>query len=161
MTKISKSDFLACVKKSRVIEDDRLEQLLSEIDSDDPAELATKMVRDQLLTRWQAKYLMAGRSRLDIGSYRLLERITRDELGDRFLATHKQLGRKSTFKYCLRTFPRTKIVANHFFKRPARPRNWITPALSTFMILIRKVDVTSWSPNTSRASHLIRQCGIR
>lgn len=94
MAKISKNDFLACVKKSRVIDDARLDQFLSEAESDDPVELATKMVRDQLLTRWQAKYLMAGRSRLDIGSYRLLDRISRDELGDRFLATHKQLGRK-------------------------------------------------------------------
>ena len=37
---------------------------------------------------------MTGRTRLDVGSYRLLERIHRDELGDRLLAIHTSLARK-------------------------------------------------------------------
>ncbi len=94
MSKISKNDFIACIKKSRVIESDRLQQWLSDNDLQKPTELASKLIKDELITRWQAKYLLSGRSKLDVGSYRLLERTQRDELGDRFLAIHKQLGRK-------------------------------------------------------------------
>ena len=94
MPKISKNEFVACVKKSRVMKSDQLKQWLSNTVAEGATELATKLIKDELITRWQAKYLLSGRSKLDVGSYRLLERTQRDELGDRFLAIHKQLGRK-------------------------------------------------------------------
>lgn len=90
----SKDDFIASIKKSGVIEPDRLKEWLGTSQANTPKDLAKGLVRDQLLTKWQAKYLMSGRSRLDIGSYRLLQRNSRDELGDRFLAMHTSLARK-------------------------------------------------------------------
>jgi serine/threonine protein kinase len=94
MTEVSKKEFLARVNESRVVEAKRLKEWLRASNTNDAMDLAAKLVRDRLLTQWQAKYLMSGRTRLDIGSYRLLERIQRDALGDRFLAIHNQLGRK-------------------------------------------------------------------
>ena len=98
MATISKSDFIKCVQKSRVIEPEQFKKWLGVFENgaepDSVLKLASNLVRDQLLTKWQAKYLLSGRSRLDIGSYRLLERISRDKLGDRFMAVQTSLARK-------------------------------------------------------------------
>ncbi len=90
----SKTEFISNVKKSGVIDADRLAEWLKATTAQSPAKLAKYLVRDELLSKWQAKYLLSGRTRLDIASYRLLERTTRDELGDRFLAVHTSLARK-------------------------------------------------------------------
>ncbi len=93
MTANSKDDFLACLKASKVIVPEQLEEALADIDSDDPRQIAIALVRRELLTKWQAKYLVAGHSRLHVGNYQLLERLRRNEFGDRFLAVHEQLDR--------------------------------------------------------------------
>ena len=94
MSNNSKTEFIANVKKSGVIEADRLKEWCKATDAKTPGELAKNLVRDELLSSWQAKYLLSGRTRLDIASYRLLNRESRDELGDRFLAVHTSLARK-------------------------------------------------------------------
>ena len=76
------------------MDDDSVDSWMSRVDDEDPKRIASKLVRDKMLTSWQAKLLLAGRSRLTVGNYRLLSRINRDELGDRFEAIHSQLGRK-------------------------------------------------------------------
>lgn len=90
---ISKTEFLETVKKARVLSPEQLNQW-EKHNSADGVQIANQMVRDQALTEWQAKYLLTGRYQLELGNYRLLQRIQRDELGDRFLAVHKQLDRK-------------------------------------------------------------------
>lgn len=94
MSNNSKTKFIATVKKSGVINADRLKEWLQATDAQTLGDLAKYLVRDELLTKWQAKYLLSGRSRLDIASYRLLDRTSRNELGDRFLAVHTSLARK-------------------------------------------------------------------
>ena len=130
MTQISKQDFLSLVSKSRVIESSQLERWLSTVPTMDAAEVANKMVRDQLLTAWQAKYLLTGRSRLDIGGYRLLERIQRDELGDRFLAIHKQLGRKVDIQVLPADLTHDKIRCEVFIKKASLVAKLDHPHLS-------------------------------
>ncbi len=130
MTQISKQDFLSLVSKSRVIESSQLERWLSTVPTTDAAEVANKMVRDQLLTAWQAKYLLTGRSRLDIGGYRLLERIQRDELGDRFLAIHKQLGRKVDIQVLPADLTHDKIRCEVFIKKASLVAKLDHPHLS-------------------------------
>ena len=94
MSKDSKTEFINNLKKSSVIDADRLTEWLSVTKAETPNELAKYLVRDELLTKWQAKYLLSGRSRLEIASYQLLDRTSRDKLGDRFLAVHTSLARK-------------------------------------------------------------------
>ncbi len=93
MATISMDDFLSCLRASKVIEEEHLQERLKEINSVNTKEIVAALIRDDDLTKWQAKYLMSGRSRLHIGNYRLLERIRRDEFGDRFFAVHEQLHR--------------------------------------------------------------------
>ena len=60
----------------------------------DAKKLAVRLIDAGLLTNWQAKYLLSGKHRLWFGSYVLLERVSRDLTGDRFVGIHKQLNRK-------------------------------------------------------------------
>ena len=88
-----KYDFRTCLKKSDVLKPEVLEKWLSENPDQSPAEDAAQLVRQKLLTEWQAKYLLSGRYRLHLGNYQLLRRVRRDSFGDRFIALHPQLGR--------------------------------------------------------------------
>lgn len=117
MSTISKNDFIAGVKKSAVIDDDRLQEWLKVVEAETAQEIAAKLIRDQLLTKWQAKYLMSGRTRLDISSYRLLERIQRDELGDRFLALHTSLARKVDLQVLPSSFSKDQSRSSEFMKK--------------------------------------------
>jgi serine/threonine protein kinase len=94
MSKITKNDFIKGLKQSGIVELSQLEDLLNKNPAETPEAVAQLLIREELLTTWQAKFLMTGRTRLDVGSYRLLERIQRDELGDRLLAIHTSLARK-------------------------------------------------------------------
>ena len=94
MSALSRDEFVAFLKKSRAIDDEAIDSWMSRVDDQEPKKIASKLVRDKMLTQWQAKMLLAGRSRLTVGNYRLLSRINRNELGDRFEAIHSQLGRK-------------------------------------------------------------------
>ncbi len=94
MNALSRDQFVACLKKSRAIDEEAVDSWMSRVDDEDPKKIATKLVRDKMLTKWQAKLLLSGRSRLTLGNYRLLSRINRNDLGDRFEAIHSQLGRK-------------------------------------------------------------------
>ncbi|MCP4096426.1 MAG: protein kinase, partial [Planctomycetaceae bacterium] len=94
MSKITKNDFIKGLKQSGIVESSQLEELLSNNTTETPEAVAQLLIREELITTWQAKFLMTGRTRLDVGSYRLLERIQRDELGDRLLAIHTSLARK-------------------------------------------------------------------
>ena len=60
----------------------------------DVRELAVRLVRSDILTNWQAKFLLSGRHRLKIGKYTLQERLDRAAFGDRFVAIHQALDRK-------------------------------------------------------------------
>ncbi len=81
MSKITKNDFIKGLKQSGIVESSQLEELLSNNTADTPEAVAQLLIREELVTTWQAKFLMTGRTRLDVGSYRLLERIQRDDPG--------------------------------------------------------------------------------
>ena len=117
MPTISKNDFIDGLKKSGVIEKPQLEEWLAKCKLDSVQEVATSLVKDKLLTKWQAKYLLSGRTRLDIGSYRLLERITRDELGDRFLGFHTSLARKVVIQVLPAELSKNKDSFSGFIKK--------------------------------------------
>ena len=94
MSKITKNDFIKALKQSGIVELSQLQELLNNHPTETPEAVAQLFIREELITTWQAKFLMTGRTRLDVGSYRLLERIHQDELGDRLLAIHTSLARK-------------------------------------------------------------------
>ena len=88
-----KYDFRTCLKKSEVLQPEVLDRWLAENPDQKPKDDASQLVHENLLTQWQAKYLLSGRYRLHLGNYQLLRRVRRDAFGDRFIALHPQLGR--------------------------------------------------------------------
>ena len=94
MAVANRKEFIACITKSKVIPADKLKEWLDSVNDEGPKKIAAKLIQDELLTPWQAKFLLSGRSRLSIGNYILQTRTSRDELGDKFKAFHSQLNRK-------------------------------------------------------------------
>jgi len=95
MADISHHQFVALLKKSKVVGPKKLKPWLERTKKIENArKLAKSLVQQKLLTTWQAKFLLSGRYRLRIGNYFLLSRLRRDELGARYLAVHSSLKRK-------------------------------------------------------------------
>ena len=95
MADISHHQFITLLKKSNVIDAKKLQPWLKQTAKIENArKLAKSLVQQELLTTWQAKFLLSGRHRLRIGNYFLLSRLRRDELGARYLAIHASLKRK-------------------------------------------------------------------
>lgn len=89
----STKEFIECLKATEILESEKLEEWLEKHPTDDVKRLAGLMVQDGILTAWQAKLIYAGRKKLSLGNYSLLDRISKDDLGDRFRATHRSLDR--------------------------------------------------------------------
>src|SRR4051812_36416849 len=69
-------------------------------DHQTPREVADALIRDGVLTHFQAEKLLAGRWRGFVisGKYRLLESLGRGGMGDVYLCEHILMGRKVALK---------------------------------------------------------------
>ena len=98
-------EFLDLVRRSEVLDSERLEsfaQVLSSSDnsSHEPRQIAERMVRDGLLTAFQAKQLLIGkwrRFRIS-GKYKLLELIGAGGMGSVYLCEHVFMRRHVALK---------------------------------------------------------------
>ncbi len=92
------------IRKSGVVEDSRLNEYLRQIQSvqptpTDPRKCAAQMIRDGLLTQFQAENLLAGRwKRFFIGKYKVLERLGHGGMAQVFLCEHKIMKRRVAVK---------------------------------------------------------------
>jgi serine/threonine protein kinase len=96
--------FLELVRKSGLIEQDRLDRHLERRQAlaplpTEPMELATDLIRDGFLTYFQAKELLKGKHRgFTLGKYKVLERIGSGGNGSVFLCEHTSMRRKVALK---------------------------------------------------------------
>ncbi len=97
-------EFLDLVRKSGVVEDKRLVAYLSQLRATgesprDPSELASNMIRDGVLTQFQAEQLLQGKwRRFSIGKYRVLERLGTGGMGSVYLCEHTLMRRRVALK---------------------------------------------------------------
>jgi serine/threonine protein kinase len=97
-------EFLDLVRKSGVAEEKRLAAHLEKLRSSgalppDPNGLAGVLVRDGLLTHFQAEQLLQGKwRRFSIGKYKVLERIGAGGMGSVYLCEHKLMRRRVALK---------------------------------------------------------------
>jgi serine/threonine protein kinase len=97
-------EFLDLVQKSRVADGARIEAHLARMAEKsgvptDPSKLAGVLVRDGLLTYFQADQLLQGKwKRFFIGKYKVLERIGVGGMGHVFLCEHKLMRRRVAVK---------------------------------------------------------------
>src|SRR5262249_30940745 len=88
------NDFLDLTRRSGLLEESRLEAYFQQLQShqqlpSDAARLAGFMVRDGLLTFFQAEQLLLGKwKRFKIGQCRVLEKLGTGEMGQVFLCEH-------------------------------------------------------------------------
>jgi serine/threonine protein kinase len=97
-------EFLDLVRKSTVADEKRLTTHLEKLRAAgplpaDPASLATVLVRDGILTHFQAEQLLQGKwRRFSIGKYKVLERLGAGGMGSVYLCEHKLMRRRVALK---------------------------------------------------------------
>jgi serine/threonine protein kinase len=98
------AEFLDLVRKSGVLDEKRLEAHLEKLRAAgamaaEPGKLAGLLVRDGLLTHFQAEQILLGKwRRFTIGKYKVLERLGSGGMGSVYLCEHKLMRRRVAVK---------------------------------------------------------------
>src|SRR5262245_37107517 len=92
---MNRQTFLEHLRRSRLLPAQELDEAAARLpESDRAAALARALVRQGVLTRFQARRLLAGKpGRLVLGQYRLLGPLGRGGMGRVFKAVHAAMGR--------------------------------------------------------------------
>jgi serine/threonine protein kinase len=97
-------EFLDLVRKSGVVEDKRLDAYLVRLRAagpvpPEPAKAAGLLIRDGILTHFQAEQVLQGKwRRFTIGKYKVLERLGAGGMGSVYLCEHKLMRRRVAVK---------------------------------------------------------------
>jgi serine/threonine protein kinase len=98
------SELLELTRKSGIVDDSRLEPYIQGLVAqnqlpNEPAKLAGLMVRDAIVTLFQAEQLLAGKwKRFSVGKYKVLEKLGQGGMGTVFLCEHKMMRRRVAVK---------------------------------------------------------------
>ena len=97
-------EFLDLVRRSGVADDGKLTSYLDRLAADDglpptPARTADLLIRDGLLTNFQAEQILQGKwKRFTLGKYKVLERLGAGGMAHVFLCEHKLMRRRVAVK---------------------------------------------------------------
>src|SRR6202161_1747078 len=100
----SAEEFLDLVRKSGVVDEKRLDPYAQQLRAsgsfpEEPGKMAGLMVRDGLLTHFQAEQVLLGKwRRFTIGKYKVLERLGSGGMGSVSLCEHKFMRRRVAVK---------------------------------------------------------------
>ncbi|MFZ5833245.1 MAG: serine/threonine protein kinase [Planctomycetota bacterium] len=96
----SAEQFFALLERSRLLSPAQLKEARQSVEGNglDPTGLARALVDRNLLSRWQAGQLLAGRSAFFLGKYKLIELLGQGGMGSVFLAEHMTMNRRVALK---------------------------------------------------------------
>jgi serine/threonine protein kinase len=112
-------EFLAVLERSRLLKPEQnadVQRLAKE--APDAITLAKTLARENILTRWQAGQLLAGRSTFFLGKYKLLELLGKGGMGSVFLGEHVMMNRRVALK----------IIPRHIGKDPVGLERFLAEA---------------------------------
>jgi len=106
MLKAVAESFLDLVRRSQLVEKDRLEKFLAEFRKqygkdlpERPEAIAEAMVEGGMITEWQAEKLLAGKHRgFILGKYKFLRQLGKGGMSTVYLAEHMLMNRKVAIK---------------------------------------------------------------
>src|SRR3990170_2905975 len=106
MTKVATNKYLDLVRRSALVDEVRLTAFLDKATLDhgeavleDQDRLAALMIEANLMTRWQADKLLAGKHRgFKLGKYKLLGQIGKGGMSSVYLAEHELMKRRVAIK---------------------------------------------------------------
>jgi serine/threonine protein kinase len=120
MANLSASAFIDLVKKSSLVDDERLESAAAEFrsehptDSDDSQRLGDYLVERGLLTRWQCEKLALGKTKgFFLGKYKLLEHIGTGCMSSVYLAEHRLMHQRRAIK----VLPKSRVNDSSYLAR--------------------------------------------
>lgn len=103
-SKLNVETFVAVLKKSGLIEPDRLQRLIADYTTqggtpDDSPKLAEFLVAQGVITRWQSEKLLQGKHKgYFLGKYRLLSLLGKGGMSSVYLAEHVLMRRRCALK---------------------------------------------------------------
>ena len=120
MTKVAQS-FLDLVKRSLLVEEDQLQEFLTQFRAEHSGELperqealAEALVEAELLTNWQADKLLAGKHRgFILGKYKLLGQLGKGGMSTVYLAEHILMRARRAIK----VLPRDRVKDSTYLER--------------------------------------------
>ncbi|MEQ1904226.1 MAG: protein kinase, partial [Pirellulaceae bacterium] len=115
MPESSVAEFEKNLRMSGAVSDNQLSKI-DFTEFSDPRYLAKRLVDQQVLTEWQAKLVLSGRNQMKVGGYLLLDRVERNELGDRYQAKHQSLDRLVELQFLPKEFNRQSPQFEPFIK---------------------------------------------
>lgn len=116
---VTAESFLEVLQKSNLLSDEQFAEARSLGEEHENAEaLARALSRREMLTRWQAGQLLAGRTTFLLGKYKLMRLLGRGGMGSVFLARHITMNRPVALK----------IVSRKVGKDPASLQRFLSEA---------------------------------
>ena len=101
MSKLKVNQFVDLVKRSGLVDNERLNQALSGVDQSvkDSGIIASNLTKAGLLTEWQSEKLLQGRHKgFYLGKYKLLNHIGTGGMGSVYLAEHRVMRHRVAIK---------------------------------------------------------------
>ena len=101
MTKLKVEQFVDVVKRSGLVDDERLNQVLSGVDQSvkDSGIIASNLTKAGLLTEWQSEKLLQGKHKgFYLGKYKLLNHIGTGGMGAVYLGEHQVMRHRVAIK---------------------------------------------------------------
>lgn len=102
--KLTVESFLQVVRQSGLIDNDQLQKLLQEyeargVDVKKAQSIADALIANEVITRWQAEKLLAGKHKgFSLGKYKLLDLLGKGGMSSVYLAEHVLMKRRCAIK---------------------------------------------------------------